>query len=170
MHKRDNVFLVGLMGCGKTTVGRLLASRLGLAFHDSDRVVEARAGADIPWIFDVEGEAGFRARERAVIDELTALHGVVLATGGGAILAEENRRHLAARGRVVYLRASIDLLVRRTRRDPRRPLLADGDVRETLMRLEREREPLYRQVADIVVESNTRSPRAVVEKICHLLE
>ena len=121
-RKSRNVFLIGLMAVGKTTVGRFLAEELGMSFFDTDRVVEENAGADIAWIFDVEGEAGFREREAHVVDDLTAREGVVLATGGGVVLREENRRHLAERGTVVFLDSPIDRLVERTRRDRRRYL------------------------------------------------
>ena len=146
--KNHNVFLIGLMAVGKTTVGRLLADELGMPFFDTDRVVEEKAGADIAWIFDVEGEAGFREREVQVVDELTGRDGVVLATGGGVILRSENRRHLAARGTVVYLHSPIEKLIERTRRDKRRPLLRQGDSRATFERLASEREPLYSEIAD----------------------
>ncbi len=133
--KNHNVFLIGLMAVGKTTVGRLLSDELGLPFFDTDRVVEEKAGADIAWIFDKEGEAGFRDRECQVVDELTQRDGVVLATGGGVVLREENRRNLATRGVVVFLDSPIERLVERTRRDKRRPLLRQGDPRVTLERL-----------------------------------
>ncbi len=158
------------MGCGKTTVGRLLAERMGLEFHDLDAEIEGRAGADIAWIFDVEGEAGFRDREAALLEELTERRGILLATGGGAVLREDNRRYLAARGRVIYLHADVDELLERTRKDRRRPLLAGIDRRATLTRLAAERDPLYRSVADLVVESNAGSPRALAERIRNMLE
>lgn len=167
MHKSlNNVFLVGPMGAGKTTIGRLLAEELGKQFHDSDQVVEERAGADISWIFDVEGEAGFRLRERAAIEDLTALDNIVLATGGGAILAEDNRRHLRARGFVVYLKATIAQQVERTKRDQKRPLLKNADdPKAKLTALMEIRDPLYREVADITVMTSRRSPRAVCNEI-----
>lgn len=160
-----NVFLVGLMGVGKTTVGRHLADALGLPFFDSDQVIERRAGAEIPWIFDVEGEAGFRDREAAVIAELTARSGIVLATGGGAVLRAENRQLLHERGICIYLHGSIDQLTARTARDRRRPLLRNGNPREILTRLLREREPLYREVAHHVFITDRRPARLLAEEI-----
>lgn len=164
MHA-PNVFLVGLMGVGKTTVGRYLADALGLPFYDSDQVIEARAGAEIPWIFDVEGEAGFREREVAVLEQLTADKGIVLATGGGAVLRAENRRVLHERGICVYLHGSIEQLTARTARDRRRPLLRNGDPREILARLLREREALYREIAHHVFVTDRRPARVLAEEI-----
>ena len=146
MHTQ-NVFLVGLMAVGKSTVGRCLAQDLGLEFYDTDEVLEERAGAAVAWIFDVEGEVGFRDREQQVIEELTAKSGVVLATGGGAVLRAANRQNLAARGVVVHLDSPLERLVERTARDKKRPLLQGGDARETLARLQRERAPLYAEIA-----------------------
>lgn len=167
MHKSlNNIFLVGPMGAGKTTIGRLLAEELGKQFFDSDQVVEERAGADISWIFDVEGEPGFRQRESAAIADLCALDNIVLATGGGAILAEDNRRHLRARGFVVYLKATIAQQVERTKRDQKRPLLRNAeDPRAKLTALMEIRDPLYQDVADITVMTSRRSPRAVCNEI-----
>lgn len=167
----NNVFLVGPMGAGKTTIGRLLAEELHKEFFDSDQMIEERAGADVSWIFDVEGEAGFRDRERKVISELTALDNIVLATGGGAILAEENRKHLRKGGTVVYLMATISQQVERTRRDQKRPLLRNSpDPRAKLTELMEKRDPLYREVADVVVMTSRRSPRAVCNEIIEMLE
>jgi shikimate kinase len=151
--KRSSVFLVGMMGAGKTTVGRLLARRLRLRFIDSDREIEGRCGVKIPVIFEIEGESGFRAREALAIDALTALEGVVLATGGGAILAEPNRRHLATRGTVVYLSAKPEDLYERVRHDRNRPLLATADPLARLHALYAERDPLYRSIADVVIDT-----------------
>ena len=167
--RNRNVFLIGLMAVGKTTIGRLLAEELGLTFYDSDRVIEARAGAEIAWIFDVEGEAGFRDREAQVIDELTAMEGVVVATGGGVVLREENRRNLAERGTVVFLESPIDRLVERTRHDRKRPLLRGGNARETLERLARDRLPLYESIADIRFVADRRSASALSREIAERL-
>lgn len=156
MNKR-NIFLVGLMGAGKTTIGRQLARELRCDFVDSDHEIERRTGADIPWIFDIEGEQGFRERESAVIEELTQRQGIILATGGGAVLDAANRRNLMARGLVVYLRASVNQLLRRTALDRNRPLLQTENPRQRLQQLLAEREPLYREVADIIVDTNNRS-------------
>jgi shikimate kinase len=162
----NNVFLVGPMGAGKTTIGRLLAEELGKQFHDSDQVIEERAGANISWIFDVEGEPGFRVRESAAIEDLCALDNIVLATGGGAVLAEANRQHLRKRGFVVYLKATIAQQVERTKRDQKRPLLKGADdPKAKLTSLMELRDPLYREVADITVMTSRRSPRAVCNEI-----
>ena len=159
------VFLVGPMGAGKTTIGKYLAQHLKLRFVDTDTEIEARTGADIPWIFDVEGEEGFRVREQQVVEEMTLWDGVVLATGGGVILRPENRRALAGRGFVVYLYATVDEQVRRTRRDRRRPLLQNGDPEQILRDLMAERDPLYREIADHIIETDTCSPRTVAQRL-----
>jgi len=165
VNKNHNVFLIGLMAVGKTTVGRLLSDELGLPFFDTDRVVEEKAGADIAWIFDKEGEAGFRDRECHAVDELTQRDGVVLATGGGVVLRDENRRNLAARGIVVFLDSPIERLVERTRRDKRRPLLQQGDARATLERLSQERAPLYTSIADYRFCADRHSAKALAKEI-----
>jgi len=153
------------MGSGKTAVGRQLAERLGLPFLDSDAEIEARTGVDIAYIFEREGEAGFRVRERDVIDELTRTAGIVLATGGGAILLPENRERLATRGTVVFLDASIDQQLQRARRGQHRPLLATTDPRARLEELRSVREPLYRSIAAITVRTDGRRLRAVAGEI-----
>ena len=168
--KRGNIFLVGLMGAGKTTVGRLLARRLKMRFLDSDHEVERRCGVKIPVIFEIEGEPGFRSREQQAIAELTALEGIVLATGGGAVLAEENRRQLAAAGTVIYLRAKPEDLYERVRHDRNRPLLANTDTLERLRELHAERDPLYRAVADLVVETGSQSVQALARDLFTQLE
>ncbi|QQE89434.1 shikimate kinase AroK [Azotobacter chroococcum] len=160
-----NVILVGPMGSGKSTIGRLLAKELRLTFKDSDKEIEQRTGADIPWIFDVEGEAGFREREQAMIGELCADDGIVLATGGGAVLRPENRVALRAGGRIVYLHASVVQQLERTSRDRNRPLLRSADPGRVLSDLMLVRDPLYREIADLVVETDERPPRMVVEEI-----
>lgn len=162
---KHSIFLVGPMGAGKSTSGRLLARTLGLTFVDSDKVIEDRTGASIPLIFELEGEAGFRMRERAVIDDLTREHGIVLATGGGAILAQENREALRARGKVVYLHASIGHQMERTAHDRNRPLLQTPDRRGKLEELMKIREPLYRETAHLVVETDGLTPKTVVQRI-----
>lgn len=154
------------MGAGKTTIGRLLADDLGKEFYDSDQVIEARSGADIGWIFDVEGEDGFRVRERRVIRELCGLDNIVLATGGGAVLAEQNRKVIRKSGFVVYLKATIAQQVERTRRDQKRPLLQNvDDPKARLIALMDVRDPLYAEVADLTVMTSRRSPRAVCNDI-----
>lgn len=163
---KRNVFLVGPMGAGKTTIGKQLAQILHLEFIDSDQEIEARTGAPIDWIFDIEGESGFRQREKNVIAELTQSQGIVLATGGGAICEPENRTFLAGRGIVVYLETSIEQQVERTRRDKRRPLLqGTEDPEATLVALHNERGKLYREIADIVVATNENSIKSVANKI-----
>ena len=162
---RQIIILVGLMAVGKSTVGRTLAQRIGYDFYDSDHVIEERAGADVGWIFDVEGEAGFRERENQVIDELTTLDGIVLATGGGAVLRADNRSMLSARGIVVHLDSPLERLLERTEKDRKRPLLASGDPKETLARLQRERGPLYDEVADFRFVTDRQSPKALAREI-----
>ncbi len=163
------VFLVGPMGAGKTTIGRLLAQHLHLDFLDTDQEIEARTGADIPWIFDVEGESGFRDREQRVIEELTQRDNIVLATGGGAVLRDANRQALAARGEVVYLHATIQQQLKRTGRDRNRPLLQVDDPESRLRELMAERDPLYREVADHVVETDGLAARVVAKQLSDTL-
>lgn len=165
MDYTGNVFLVGPMGVGKTTIGRALAGQMQLEFFDSDKEIEASTGADIPWIFDVEGEQGFRERELRMIDTLSKRKQTVLATGGGAILAKKTRKRLKKRGLVVYLRASIKQQVERTSRDKNRPLLRTENPEETIKDLMAQREPLYLEVADIIVDTNRRNPRSVSAEI-----
>jgi len=165
MRSRSNVFLVGPMGAGKTTVGRRLAALRGMEFADSDHEVEQRTGVDIAFIFEKEGEAGFRKREKQVIAELTGGHNLVLATGGGAIIDSDNRQHLAGRGFVVYLRASVDHQLRRTGRTESRPLLQSGNPREVLERLFAVRDPLYREVADLIVDADGGNARNIAQEI-----
>jgi shikimate kinase len=161
----DNIFLVGLMGAGKTTIGRLLARHRGLEFLDSDHEIEARCGVSIPTIFEIEGEAGFRKREAAIIDELTRRHGVVLATGGGAVLDPDNRRHLKERGTVVYLRGHPHELYLRTRHDRNRPLLQTEDPLARLQALYEQRHPLYMDLANIVLDTGRQSVHCLVRKV-----
>lgn len=168
MHS-SRIFLIGPMGAGKTTVGKRLAQALDLPFFDSDRVIEQRTGASIPLIFDVEGEAGFRRREAAIIDELTQLERVVLATGGGAVTTPENRRHLHERGTSVYLEVSVDTQLERTRKDRNRPLLQTDDPRQRLSALFEQREPLYREVAHIVVSTEHGNIRKTLNDIMQKL-
>lgn len=170
MRTPENIFIVGSMGAGKSTIGKQLAKTLRKEFLDSDNEIESRTGVDIAYIFDIEGEEGFRRRERQVIDELTQERDIVLATGGGAVLDADNRARLVSRGFVVYLYAPLDLLIERTARDRNRPLLADVDPRERLGELMEERDPLYRQVADLVMETDERSTRLVVKDLLRQIE
>ncbi|MDR9439262.1 MAG: shikimate kinase AroK [Halomonas sp.] len=165
MQALPNLILVGPMGAGKSTIGRLLAAELSREFYDSDHEIQARCGADIPWIFDVEGEAGFRDRETQMIRELTRREGVVIATGGGAVLREENRRLLRESGTVVYLLTTVEQQLRRTAKDRNRPLLQRGDREQLLRDMFARRDPLYRATADLVVRTDRRGPRAVVNEI-----
>jgi shikimate kinase len=151
MNPAPNLFFVGPMGAGKTTIGRRVAERLGLPFHDLDHEIEVHTGVSIGLIFELEGESGFRQREAAVLAELGARSGLVLSTGGGAVLAPENRRCLRARGFVVYLETTVEQQLARLARDRKRPLLAAPNRRERLLELAAVREPLYREVADLVV-------------------
>lgn len=167
--KRSNIFLVGLMGAGKTTVGRALARRMGKSFVDSDHEIEARTGVKVQTIFEIEGEPGFRAREAQIIDELSARDGIVLGTGGGAVLLAENRAVLSARGFVVYLRAQPRDLWMRTRNDRGRPLLQTADPLERLQQLYKVRDPLYREVADIVVDTSRQRVATLVSRLVGLI-
>lgn len=164
-----SIFLIGPMGAGKTTIGRRLALALRREFLDSDQEIERRAGASIPLIFELEGESGFRVREKAVIAELTQRPDIVLATGGGAILDSENRRCLTGRGVVVYLRASVDEQLRRTRQDGNRPLLQTADPRARLAELFHQRDPLYREAADLILSTEDRPLNQVTREILRRL-
>ncbi len=161
----NNVFLVGPMGAGKSTIGRLLAAELKVPFYDSDRVIEQRTGADIPWIFDVEGESGFRDRESAVLAELAEEPGAVIATGGGIVLRPVNGEVMHRSGQVCYLTASVEHLVERTAKDKKRPLLQVDNPRQKIIELLEQRDPLYRAVADLIVVTDRRPPRVVARDI-----
>jgi len=164
------IFLVGMMGAGKTTLGRKLAHVLGRRFIDLDHELEARCGVRIATIFDIEGEVGFRSREATLLDACTREPDTVLATGGGAVLRAENRQHLRARGVVVYLHASVEKLYRRTRHDRNRPLLNGEDPRATLTALLDAREPLYREVADLVIDTGSLSQAGLVDTLLQRLQ
>jgi shikimate kinase len=150
------------MGSGKSTVGRQLAKAVNKRFFDSDKVIEERTGASISLVFEIESESGFRDREAQAIDDLTRMENIVLATGGGAVLRRENRVRLQERGYVIYLRAPLELLVERTSRDHGRPLLANADPRERLRSLLEQRDPLYREVADLIIDTGNRTVRQAV--------
>lgn len=166
-----SLFLIGPMGAGKTTIGKRLAARSGFNFIDSDHEIEARTGVDIPYIFELEGESGFRSRERGVIADLTRRKGIVLATGGGCILDPENRRDLAANGAVIYLHATVAHQLNRTAKAGNRPLLTQSaNRRETLEKLFATRDPLYREIADLVVNTDGRSAKDLVQEILDFLD
>lgn len=168
MKKINNIFLVGPMGAGKTCVGRQLAKALNCQFIDSDKEIEARTGVTIPTIFEIEGESGFRSRETQMIEELTERKNIVLATGGGAVLNADNRQHLKQRGCVIYLHASIDQLLKRTSRDKNRPLLQTNNPRQKIEELMAHRDPLYRETADHIIDTNGKSVKLVVDNILSL--
>ena len=154
-----------MMGAGKTTVGRQLAKRLGKTFHDADRDVEERTGVSVAVIFEIEGEAGFRKREAEAIEQLTGIDDIVLATGGGAVLDSANREHLKSRGFVIYLHALPAVLWHRTRADKSRPLLQGADPRERLEALYEVRDPLYREVADLVIDTGRQGIGPLVSQV-----
>ena len=165
MHEMGNIFLVGLMGAGKTTIGKLLAKRLKKTFLDTDHEIEQRTGVKIPLIFELEGEAGFRDRETALIQELTQRQDIVLATGGGAVLREENRNALVQYGTVVYLNAKIEDLWQRTQHDKNRPLLQTSNPRAKLAELFAQRDPLYRAIADIIITSGQQNVQHAAREV-----
>jgi len=165
----SNIFLVGMMGAGKTTLGKALARRLQREFVDTDRVLVERTGVAVATIFEIEGEAGFRKRESALLVELAAGENAVIATGGGVVLVEENRKVMRERGTVVYLRARLESLWERTRHDSSRPLLATPDPRATLTTLLDQREPLYLEVAHLVVDTGPQSPSALATRLAATL-
>lgn len=165
MSENDNIYLVGLMGAGKTTIGRQLAKRLGRRFLDSDHEIEARTGVRIPTIFEIEGEEGFRRREANTIAELTQEHGIVLATGGGVVLNPENRRRLHSSGWVIYLDVPPNQLYERTRHDRGRPLLQVADPLVRLQELYAQRDPLYREVAHKIIDGSRHAASFVVQSL-----
>ena len=165
MNNRNNIYLVGLMGAGKTTVGRQLAKRLGRQFYDSDHEIVQRTGVPIPTIFEIEGETGFRRRETQMMDELTLEPDIVIATGGGVVIAPENRALMRERGVVVYLNVPPQILYERTRHDRNRPLLQVENPRQRIDELYRQRDPLYREVAHIIVDGGRTNPGTMVRLI-----
>lgn len=166
----QNIIFVGPMGAGKTTIGKQLARELGRPFFDSDQVIEERTGANIPLIFELEGENGFRRREKAMLQELLAKKNIVLATGGGAVLDPDNRALFASRGFVIYLSVPLEQLVKRTAKDRNRPLLQDTDPRQKLQELITQREPLYREVADEIIDSKDRVIRNIMKNLLKLVD
>lgn len=169
MVRFQNIFLIGPVGAGKSTIGRQLANELKMDFYDSDRVIEERCGVDIDWIFDIEGEEGFKKREKEVLDELANQQNIVLATGGGAVEEVYNRTLLSSRGKVVYLKATIDQQLERTAKDKRRPQLQVVNKHDQLIRLMEGREPLYEEIADVVIETSETTIRNVVQRIVRKL-
>lgn len=166
MFKSQNIFLIGPMGAGKTTIGRHLAKELQYNFYDADKEIETHAGADINWIFDVEGEDKFRKREEQVIAELTGLQDVILATGGGCVLSQHNRTHLSARGIVVYLQVSIEHQLARLEHSRDRPLFHKAPNPQTaLEKLAQQREPYYLELADMIIDTDDLSPHAIAQQI-----
>lgn len=170
MSKIANIYLVGPMGVGKSTIGRKLARKLGKKFFDMDREIEKRTGATIPLIFDLEGEKGFRERESRLLDELTASEDIVLATGGGAVLSDKNRAILADRGTVIYLDGSPELLLKRTAHDHNRPLLETGDRLGTIKSILTVRQPLYAGIADMTLTVDKLSVKQIIEQISGFIE
>jgi len=169
-ESNESIYLVGLMGSGKTTVAKLLAKRSGMQFVDSDHEVEARNGVNIPTIFEIEGEEGFRRREAQVIADLARMHGCVVATGGGAVLRPDNRENLRASGLVIYLNVPLQTLCERTRHDKNRPLLQVSDPLRKLTELYQQRDPLYRSIADLVVSGGRISAQAVLQLLLKKME
>lgn len=172
--KSGNIFFIGLMGAGKTTIGRLIAKQMNKIFYDSDHEIERRTGVKIPLIFELEGELGFRKRETAVIEELSQLNSIVMATGGGAVLMPENRAFLKNNGQVIYLRANVHHLWLRTRNDKTRPLLQGGDIKKKLEQLYFERDPIYAEMADCIVDTGAQSATDIMlqieQKLKNLIE
>jgi len=169
MQRTDNIFLIGPMGVGKSTIGKQLAAKMGLEFKDTDQEIQKRTGVDIPTIFEFEGEAGFRKREQAVLDDLTQQKGLVLSTGGGIVLDATNRQHLTARGLVIYLHCSPNQQYTRTQKDRSRPLLQTENPLAKLQELMEQRDPLYRQVADHIVSTEKRNAASVTNEIYQLV-
>ncbi|QNS01713.1 MAG: shikimate kinase AroK [Buchnera aphidicola (Pentalonia nigronervosa)] len=172
MAEKRNIFLIGPMGAGKSTIGRQLSQQLNMEFFDSDREIEKRTGADISWVFDIEGESGFREREKDIINELTQRQGIVLSTGGGSVMFKNTRNFLSARGIVIYLETTIEQQIVRTKRDKKRPMLtsASASNRIILEKLALERDPLYQEIADITVRTDEQSAKSVTCNIIRLLK
>lgn len=166
----NNIYFIGLMGAGKTTIGKLLAKQLGREFFDSDHEVERKTGVKIPLIFELEGESGFRKRETAAIEELSRLNNVVVATGGGAVLLAENRALLKNTGTIIYLRAKVHDLYQRTRNDKSRPLLQGANPKQKLEQLYAVRDPIYMALADYVVDTGAQSANEITSRIEQLLQ
>jgi len=168
--KKENVYLVGPMGAGKTSIGQKLSQKLGLQFYDSDQIIEKRTGATIPWIYDIEGEEGFQQREVKVIAEFTKLQGILLATGGGTVDVEANRIYLRQNGIIIYLKTSLDDQIERIKYSKKRPITAEEEARrEMLKNLRKQREPFYEELADIVCDTDGKSLPKVVNELLQKL-
>ena len=167
--KYQNIFLIGPPGAGKTTVGKQVAKSLHLDFFDSDSEIEQQCGVDIPWIFDVEGEAGFRVREESMVEELTGKQGIILATGGGAVLSDKNRNFLAGRGTVIYLDVSVEQELSRLKNDTTHPVLQAEDKKAALEILKEKRDPLYEEIADFTIPTDGKSVKQIVNTICEYI-
>ena len=165
-----NIFIVGPMGSGKSTVGKIISDELFLNFFDTDDEIESRTGASIDWIFDLEGEEGFRKRESSILEEMVKQNSIVLSTGGGIILSDSNREMLSSRGTVFYLSTPISVQIERTSKDKDRPLLKNGDPEEILTRLQKERKGLYESVSDHVIETENKSSQEVASEIINLIK
>ena len=170
IFKTMNIFIVGPMGSGKSTVGKIIADELFLSFLDTDEEIETRTGASIDWIFDLEGEDGFRKRESSILHDMAKRNSIVLSTGGGIILSEENRELLSSRGTVFYLATPISVQLERTAKDKDRPLLKNGDPEKILTKLQKDRESLYEAVADHVVNTENKSSQEVASEIIKLVK
>ena len=170
IFKTMNIFIVGPMGSGKSTVGKIISDELFLGFLDTDEEIEARTGASIDWIFDLEGEDGFRKRESSILQDLAEKNSIVLSTGGGIILKEENREILSSRGTVFYLATPISVQLERTAKDKDRPLLKNGDPKEILTKLHKDRKNLYESVADHIVDTENKSSHEVASEIIKLVK
>ena len=165
-----NIFIVGPMGSGKSTVGKIISDELFLNFFDSDDEIESRTGASIDWIFDLEGEEGFRKRESSILEEMVKQNSIVLSTGGGIILSDSNREMLSSRGTVFYLSTPISVQIERTSKDKDRQLLKNGDPEEILTRLQKERKDLYESVSDHIIETENKSSQQVASEIINLVK
>ena len=165
-----NIFIVGPMGSGKSTVGKIISDELFLNFFDTDDEIESRTGASIDWIFDLEGEEGFRKRESSILEEMVKQNSIVLSTGGGIILSDSNREMLSSRGTVFYLSTPISVQIERTSKDKDRPLLKNGDPEEILTRLQKERKDLYESVSDHIIETENKSSQQVASEIINLVK
>ena len=170
MKKYKNIYLIGLMGSGKTTLGKILSKKLDKDFYDSDQVIEEKLGVNVPMIFEYEGEAGFREREKDILKELVSKQNIVLATGGGIILSESNRDLLAKNGIVIYLKSNQKDLVLRMKNDKTRPLLKNGNVELIIKKLCQEREPLYEQIADFEITTKNKRIHEVVNEIIRTID